>query len=81
MSSLSANKNNTTALYGIIGLVGTLSLTACQQTPDYNNLSGETMGTSYHISYQLPHGADAPEIQQEQHKKMQDKKKSKYNKK
>ncbi len=29
-------------------------LTACQQPPDYNYLIGETMGTSYHISYQLP---------------------------
>ena len=72
MSSLSANKNNTTALYGIIGLVGTLSLTACQQTPDYNNLSGETMGTSYHISYQLPKGADEAAIQAAIDKRLQD---------
>ena len=72
MSSLSANKNNTTALYGIIGLVGTLSLTACQQTPDYNNLSGETMGTSYHISYQLPKGADEAAIQAAINKRLQD---------
>ena len=72
MSSLSANKNNTTTLYGIIGLVGTLSLTACQQTPDYNNLSGETMGTSYHISYQLPKGADEAAIQAAIDKRLQD---------
>ncbi|MFZ3076594.1 MAG: FAD:protein FMN transferase [Psychrobacter glacincola] len=72
MSSLSANKNNTTTLYGIIGLVGTLSLIACQQTPDYNNLSGETMGTSYHISYQLPKGADEAAIQAAIDKRLQD---------
>ncbi|MGO3755526.1 FAD:protein FMN transferase [Psychrobacter celer] len=40
-----------------------LSLSACQQLPDYDYLSGETMGTSYHISYQLPAGADEAAIQ------------------
>ncbi len=39
------------------------SLNACQQMPDYNYLSGETMGTSYHISYQLPEDADEAVIQ------------------
>ena len=38
-------------------------LTACQQPPEYNYLTGETMGTSYHISYQLPKGADEAAIQ------------------
>lgn len=38
-------------------------LTACQQTPDYNYLIGETMGTSYHISYQLPEDVDEADIQ------------------
>ena len=71
MYSLSANKNNTIALYGVIGLVGTLSLTACQQTPDYNYLSGETMGTSYHISYQLPDDADEAAIQAAIDKRLQ----------
>lgn len=69
--SLSANKNNTIALYGVIGLVGTLSLTACQQPPDYNYLSGETMGTSYHISYQLPDDADEAAIQASIDKRLQ----------
>lgn len=63
MYSLSTNKNNIIALYGVIGLISTVSLTACQQTPDYNYLSGETMGTSYHISYQLPDDADEAAIQ------------------
>ena len=39
------------------------ALTACQQPPEYNYLTGETMGTSYHISYQLPDGADETAIQ------------------
>ena len=39
------------------------ALTACQQPPEYNYLTGETMGTSYHISYQLPKGADEAAIQ------------------
>ncbi|WP_422308757.1 FAD:protein FMN transferase [Psychrobacter sp.] len=54
--------NNKTML-GTIAVATLLSLSACQQSPDYNNLSGETMGTSYHISYQLPKGADEIAIQ------------------
>ncbi len=50
-------------LFVSIGLASALSLSACQQTPDYNYLSGETMGTSYHISYQLPEDADEAAIQ------------------
>ncbi|MGP4863077.1 FAD:protein FMN transferase [Psychrobacter sp. T6-5] len=51
------------ALLSVVGLVSVLSLNACQQTPDYNYLTGETMGTSYHISYQLPDDADEAAIQ------------------
>lgn len=51
------------ALLSVVGLVSVLSLSACQQTPDYNYLTGETMGTSYHISYQLPDNADEAAIQ------------------
>ena len=40
-----------------------LGLSACQQSPDYNYLSGETMGTSYHITYQLPKDTDEAVIQ------------------
>ncbi|WP_413191316.1 FAD:protein FMN transferase [Psychrobacter sp. AT9] len=61
--SSSSKKTMNLALFGIIGLVGTLIISACQQTPDYNYLSGETMGTSYHISYQLPDDADEADIQ------------------
>lgn len=53
--------------YRVSVLTGvTLSLVAlsgCEQKPDYNYLSGETMGTSYHISYQLPEGTDEAAIQ------------------
>ncbi|MGM8887650.1 FAD:protein FMN transferase, partial [Psychrobacter sp. 1U2] len=40
-----------------------VGLTACQQSPDYNYLIGETMGTSYHISYQLPEKVIEADIQ------------------
>ncbi|OXL21811.1 FAD:protein FMN transferase [Psychrobacter sp. DAB_AL32B] len=60
--SLSSKSINTTLL-PIIAISAVIGLSACQQPPDYNNLSGETMGTSYHISYQLPKGADEVAIQ------------------
>ncbi|WP_352310867.1 FAD:protein FMN transferase [Psychrobacter sp. W2-37-MNA-CIBAN-0211] len=69
--SSSSKKTMHLALFGIIGLVGTLSISACQQTPDYNYLSGETMGTSYHISYQLPDDADEADIQAAIDKRLQ----------
>ncbi|WP_367104753.1 FAD:protein FMN transferase [uncultured Psychrobacter sp.] len=40
-----------------------LYLTACQQPPNYNYISGETMGTSYHISYKIPENVDEAMIQ------------------
>ena len=61
--NLSMNIITNKTMLGAIGVATLLSLTACQQPPDYNNLSGETMGTSYHISYQLPKGADEVAIQ------------------
>ena len=63
ISSLSSKKPLHLTLVGVVGLAGTLGLSACQQTPDYNYLIGETMGTSYHISYQLPDDADETAIQ------------------
>lgn len=61
--SLSFTKTARTSLYGAIGLASILGLSACQQTPSYDYLSGETMGTSYHISYQLPENIDEADIQ------------------
>lgn len=60
---LSFTKTARTSLYGAIGLASVMGLSACQQTPSYDYLSGETMGTSYHISYQLPEGIDEADIQ------------------
>ena len=56
-------KNNGLLKIMSIATVSVTSLTACQQPPEYNYLTGETMGTSYHISYQLPKGADEAAIQ------------------
>ena len=48
-----------------------LSLSACQQPPEYNYLSGETMGTSYHITYKLPKDVDETAIQAAIDKRLQ----------
>lgn len=59
-SVISANK----ILLAIVSTAALLSLSACQQPiSDYTTLSGETMGTSYHISYQLPKDANEADIQ------------------
>lgn len=62
--------------YNITLLIGAAfsvaGLSACQQPPDYSYLSGETMGTSYHISYQLPKTADEAAIQAAIDKRLQD---------
>lgn len=63
MYCLFSKKTIKNTLFGTISLTSILSLSACQQTPDYNYLTGETMGTSYHISYQLPDDADEAAIQ------------------
>lgn len=52
-------------------VISVLSLTACQQPPEYNYLTGETMGTSYHISYKLPKNADEAAIQLAVDKRLQ----------
>ncbi|WP_201556879.1 FAD:protein FMN transferase [Psychrobacter sp. 72-O-c] len=65
-NTLSSTINHTSskkAIFAAIGVACLLSLSACQQPPDYNYLNGETMGTSYHISYQLPEDADEDAIQ------------------
>ncbi len=72
MLSSSTNKFIKPAFLSVIAISSVLSISACQQKPDYNNLSGETMGTSYHISYQLPKGADEAAIQAAIDKRLQD---------
>lgn len=69
---LTPNKSLKSASLTIIAISSVLMLSACQQKPDYDNLSGETMGTSYHISYQLPKGADEAAIQAAIDKRLQD---------
>ncbi|WP_423813183.1 FAD:protein FMN transferase [Psychrobacter sp. 219-2-C] len=69
---LTPNKPLKPASLTIIAISSVLMLSACQQKPDYDNLSGETMGTSYHISYQLPKGADEAAIQAAIDKRLQD---------
>ncbi|TXD96723.1 FAD:protein FMN transferase [Psychrobacter frigidicola] len=65
---MSFTTNNTLNQFNKVALLTgaaftVVSLSACQQTPDYNYLTGETMGTSYHISYQLPEGVDETAVQ------------------
>ena len=47
----------------VAGAMTIASLSACQQPPEYNYLTGETMGTSYHITYKLPKNVDEAAIQ------------------
>ena len=76
MTNLTAFSSSTKpikpAFLSVIAIGSVLSISACQQKTDYNNLSGETMGTSYHISYQLPKGADEAAIQAAIDKRLQD---------
>lgn len=67
-----AKKPLKSASLTIIAISSVFTLSACQQKSDYDNLSGETMGTSYHISYQLPKGADEAAIQAAIDKRLQD---------
>ena len=63
LMQLSSSNKTLTLTLSTIGLASIFSLSACQQKPDYNYLIGETMGTSYHITYQLPDDADEKAIQ------------------
>ncbi len=71
LHALSSTKTMRATLYGIIGVTSAFGLSACQQSPEYNYLSGETMGTSYHISYELPDDADEAAIQADIDKRLQ----------
>ena len=68
-----SSKSISAVLLPVIAISAALNLSACQQQKsDYSKLSGETMGTSYHISYQLPKGADEAAIQAAIDKRLQD---------
>lgn len=45
-------------------IASAISLSACQQAPQYEYIEGETMGTSYHIRYQQPDNIDIADISQ-----------------
>ena len=62
LMQLSSSPKTFNITLSTIGLASILSLSACQQKPDYSYLIGETMGTSYHITYQLPKDADEAAI-------------------
>lgn len=47
-------------------------ISACSDQPTYQKIEGQTMGTSYHISYQHPKGADAKAIQASIDQRLQD---------
>ncbi len=66
-----SRKSMKTTLLPVMAISAVFSLSACQQTPDYDYLSGETMGTSYHISYQPPADADEAAIQASIDKRLQ----------
>lgn len=66
-SSAVGNRN----AFATISIFSIFTLSGCQQPPDYNYLSGETMGTSYHITYQLPKDADEEAIKAAVDKRLQ----------
>ncbi|UNU73816.1 FAD:protein FMN transferase [Moraxella nasovis] len=43
-------------------IFGSIILTACSDTPNYQKLEGQTMGTSYHITFELPKNVDKSAI-------------------
>lgn len=45
-------------------MFGVFALSGCQQSPTYDYIEGETMGTSYHITFQKPNEADSQVIKQ-----------------
>lgn len=66
-SNLSASK----AIMGTLMLSTTVMMSGCDQPPTYDYIKGETMGTSYHITFQNPQGVNQDEIQQAIDKRLQ----------
>ncbi|PNK60648.1 FAD:protein FMN transferase [Psychrobacter sp. FDAARGOS_221] len=52
-------------------LASALAVSACQQAPQYNYIEGETMGTSYHITFQQPKDVDEEQIKQSIEQRLQ----------
>lgn len=55
----------------ILFLMSTLLLSGCQQSPEYSYIQGETMGTSYHISFQKPKDVNEEAIKKDIDKRLQ----------
>ncbi|WP_296403455.1 FAD:protein FMN transferase [Psychrobacter sp.] len=70
-SGLSYNWSTSKVLIGSIVLSGSVIMSGCDQPPTYDYIQGETMGTSYHISFQNPKGVEQQEIQQAIDKRLQ----------
>ncbi|SJM65978.1 Thiamine biosynthesis lipoprotein ApbE precursor [Psychrobacter piechaudii] len=79
MTYLSATNNSpipsrhglTTKLMLTGAITSSLLLSGCQQSPTYDYIQGETMGTSYHISFQKPKDVDEEAIKQAIDKRLQ----------
>lgn len=79
MTYLSATNNSpipsrhslTTKLLLTGAITSSLLLSGCQQSPTYDYIQGETMGTSYHISFQKPKDVDEEAIKQAIDKRLQ----------
>ena len=72
LSKILSNKITHKVVVTTFSTATILSLSACQQpSSDYTSVSGETMGTSYHISYQLPKDTDEATIQAAIDKRLQ----------
>ncbi|ELA09026.1 ApbE-like lipoprotein [Moraxella macacae 0408225] len=56
-------KNSNVALSVGLVLCLAVGVSACQKPPKYQNIEGKTMGTSYHISFEMPKDADVASIQ------------------
>lgn len=80
MTYLSATNNSlipsrhslTTKLLLTGAITSSLLLSGCQQSPTYDYIQGETMGTSYHISFQKPKDVDEEAIKQAIDKRLQE---------
>lgn len=59
-----APKKYASLFIGGLILSGSLLATGCQQSPKYEYIEGQTMGTSYHITFQKPQDTDSEEIRQ-----------------
>lgn len=71
--SLNSSHNSLTAKALVAGAItGSLLLGGCQQAPTYDYIQGETMGTSYHITFQKPKEVDEEAIKQAVDKRLQE---------